>query len=149
MPQRSLPWLQEQGSERNTGFHRFPPAETGLSTACRCRYDSMPAFSLSRKVLPPCMQEQQGPRSASVSINQQTQHQPDGVSQNQERRSWICKLLMSQFWSLNIAGVFPVGQHWLWPLLFRTKVWVKGLLPKSSKGSGKSWEIMVSCIRPK
>lgn len=75
------------------------------------------AFSLSRKVLPPCMQEQQGPRSASVSISQQTQHQPDGVSQNQERRSWICKLLMSQFWSLNIAGVFPVGQHWLWPFI--------------------------------
>lgn len=46
----------------------------------------------------------------------------------------------------------PTVSSWITSTLafaFRMKVWVKGLLPKSSKGSGKSWEIMVSCIRPK
>lgn len=63
--------------------------------------------SILRKVLPARVQEQQGLRSAFITITTSSQHQSNGVSQDQERRSGICTFsfpsTMSQFFFYTIC----------------------------------------------
>lgn len=69
-------------------------------------------LSTNRKVLPPRVQEQQGPWSASVSVTEPTQHQSNGVSQNQERRPWICKLGLLVSYFLIDPTIYSVACLW-------------------------------------
>lgn len=61
----------------------------------------------------------------------------------------MSSILIMKFKVLNMYGFTVKPANNILPSVFRWRVWVRGHLPKSSKGSVRSWETMDSCTKQK